>query len=124
MFQATQSLVVSLLYDVYRGVDTESYYKKDEHCRLALLRVLHILQIQSHPLVPPPTQYSIDICNFATRDPVVDITHEARVFLSHLESIVHPGAATLQFSATESEEHEMEVEETNPEPSSTLQLQC
>lgn len=106
--QATQQLIVPILYDLYLGNDKQSFYKKNEECRVNLLKALRALQMNSNPLTPPPTQYSTEIFTLALHDSSSAIVEEAKLTLASLEKIVHPNGPTLSFfpSKTQTENGE------------------
>ena len=86
-----------MLNDLYLGASESNVYKANADCRLQLLNTLKALQLNSHPLTPPPTQFSIEMFNMALRDQDVRISQEAKSGLTELEKIVHPSAPTLDF---------------------------
>ncbi|XP_012272950.1 proline-, glutamic acid- and leucine-rich protein 1 [Orussus abietinus] len=96
-----QNIVVILLYDFYLGSAGKTFYSENVDCRLHLLKTLKAVQLNPHPLVPPPTQYSIEIFEMALSDVNTNIIQESQVGLKELEKIVHPAAPTLDLPIPE-----------------------
>lgn len=55
-----------------------------------------MLQLNPHPLIPSPTQYSSEIFQMAQRDADLDVAGEAKIGLMEIEKIAHPAAPTLK----------------------------
>lgn len=113
IFQKVKDEIVDTLNDLYLGASDTNVYKMNAGCRLQLLKTLKALQMNSHPLTPPPTQFSIEIFNMALRDEDFRVNQEAKLGLAELEKIVHPSAPTLDFPYQPRDQDEDKDEESN-----------
>ncbi|XP_033224585.1 proline-, glutamic acid- and leucine-rich protein 1-like [Belonocnema kinseyi] len=96
-YEKIKDEVVDTSNDLYLGASDTNLYKMNAACRLQLLKTLKALQMNSHPLTPPPTQFSIEIFNLALRDEDFRVNQEAKLALAELEKVVHPSAPSLDF---------------------------
>ncbi|XP_034189817.2 proline-, glutamic acid- and leucine-rich protein 1 [Osmia lignaria lignaria] len=105
-FKTVQNTIIPLLYDCYLNSSEQKFYKEHPECRLLLLRVLRVLQMNPHPLVPLPTQYSLEIFEMALNDNNLYVTQEAKIALAEIEKIVHPHTPSIQLTQVETTEKE------------------
>ncbi|XP_046419530.1 proline-, glutamic acid- and leucine-rich protein 1-like [Neodiprion fabricii] len=95
-YESSESTLVALLHDCYLETHEETFYKRCATCRLNLVKALKMLQLNPHPLVPPPTQYCLEIFQMAQNDADTNVSHEAKIALAEIEKIAHPAAPTLR----------------------------
>lgn len=102
--ETSQRVLVALLYDCYLETHEQTFYKRLSSCRLQLLKTLKMLQLNPHPLIPSPTQYSLEILQMAQNDSDPNVSQEAKIGIAEIEKTVHPGAPTLRLPITVSTE--------------------
>ncbi|XP_043464556.1 proline-, glutamic acid- and leucine-rich protein 1 isoform X2 [Leptopilina heterotoma] len=99
-YELIKNQIVCVLQDLYLDSSLSKVLKLKANFRLQLLKTMEVMQMNFHPLTPPPTQFSAEIFNMALIDTDVNVIQEAKFGVSKLEKIIHPGAPTLNLPFT------------------------
>lgn len=99
-YELIKNQIVCALQDLYLDSSLCKVLKLKANFRLQLLKTMEVMQMNFHPLIPPPTQFSAEIFNMALMDTDINIIQEAKFGVSKLEKIIHPGAPTLNLPFT------------------------